>query len=331
MTIIVTFIARKSILHQSIPSSSTPDVANIFNVQINPKITQFQPSTMTPSSSLFGYEIIKQLQFNYTSSTDYIQNTEIFNDYASFKMYSDTLETVDINNRGIANQIINIIEWVLSITNQSITSFNAGWQFVVSTQLEHDVAVILESETSFYEKDFMQYLLFLLNNDICTESTNPNLLTMVDTFANKQFMDIVPSEIINENVASFGGGIGFGLQIYCDDALIFDGGAGGGGGYNVEDFPNIFEYGGGGGIQINNVTIGGGTGFETDQYVLDPNTDCDGFYGKGKEYFETLFIENKCDKLVVSSGGGSGSGFTTNNNDTDLVSWSYYFVNITLM
>ena len=332
MIIIISLIARKFIMHQqSVSNLSKPEVSNIFTIKINADLSQFQPSIMTPSTALFGYDMIKQNQFNYTNPTDYIQNTEIFNDYASFKIYGDSLKTVDINNRGIHNQIESILQWILSLTNRSINAFEARWQSVICTQLEHDVAIILESEATFYEKDFMKYLSFLLDNDICIELNNPGLLSIVDTFGNDAFHDIDINAIKNEGVESFGGGIGFGLQIYCDKQLIFDGGAGGGGGYNIEDYPSVFEYGGGGGIQINNVSVGGGTGFETDEYVLDCNADCTLFYGKETKYFKNLLDETECNEMVVSSGGGSGSGFSTKQNVTDLLAWSYYFVNITLV
>ena len=332
MTIIISFIARKFIImhQQSVFNPSNPDTSNIFTIKINPDLSQFQPSIMTPSTALFGYDIIKQKQFNYISPTDYVQNTEIFHNYASFKMYGDSLKTADINNRGIYNQIESILEWVLSLTHRSINAFEVGWQSVISTQLEHDVSIILESETTFYEKDFMQYLSFLLDNDMCIELNNPGVLSMVDTFGNNAFYDVDIDAVNNEGVESFGGGIGFGLQIYCDNQLIFDGGAGGGGGYNIEDYPSVFEYGGGGGIQINNVSVGGGTGFETKEYVLDSNADCTLFYEKELEYFKKLFDDKGCNELVVSSGGGSGAGFSTKGDKTDLVAWSYYFLNITL-
>eukprot|EP00483_Globobulimina_turgida_P005970 UN05980 len=156
---------------------------------------------------------------------------------------------------------------------------------------------------------------------------------MTDTFGNNQFDDInyakLKQILLQQSIDSFGGGIGFGIQIYCDDILIFDGGAGGGGGYNTMDNPNIFEYGGGGGIQINNICIGGGTGFESCKFKFDPNTNYKQFYDVELPYFKGLFVENrKCDMLRLLSGGGSGSGFTVYNK-TNLVSWSYYYPHIT--
>merc|ERR1712129_375488 len=129
---------------------------------------------------------------------------------------------------------------------------------------------------------------------------------------------------------SFGGGIGYGLQIYCDeeeDELIFDGGAGGGGGYNLEDIPQAFEYGGGGGVQIRNVSVGGGTGFEKDEWTLDHGADRKKFYDVEKPYLKKRLEScDKCKTLRIESGGGSGAGLTDVSGQTDLVAWSYYFV-----
>ena len=158
-----------------------------------------------------------------------------------------------------------------------------------------------------------------------------------------QEFDNLNMQKLSQEVDSFGAGIGFGIQIFCNNnenndelnELIFDGGAGGGGGYNWNDFPNVYEYGGGGGIQINNISIGGGTGYQYKEqrkhFIIDPNSDEKQFYEYEKPFYSDL-VRNKtrCNTLRIISGGGSGAGFTSLDNITNLAGWSYFAMNFTL-
>ena len=292
---------------------------------------------MIPSISSIGTGIIdnKKIEESSGYSESRISDKGHFLDYASFKQYASTIGHK--SNNGLPAHISSIIDWIMSSGNKTISSFECGWQTVQtfnaeSSKMQQKVASILKSETSFYGKQFMPYLKLLMDDDeISKHSNNTELLSMTDTFANDQFSGIDINEFIELQqfgAQSFGGGIGFGVQIYCnEDEKIFDGGAGGGGGYNLEDIPQAFEYGGGGGIQINNVSIGGGTGFEKDRYSLDKNADRKKFYDVEMPYFlKRMQSCDMCEALRIESGGGSGSGLTDLHGETDLVSWSYYFL-----
>eukprot|EP01083_Nonionella_stella_P064770 169116_1 len=292
----------------------------------------FRISAMTPSLAWIGYDVLSQIEYNHT---DYMHAHRVFAEYPSFEEYEPLNNTMD---RGIHNTLYRLVQWIVTASNRRrITSFNTEWQYVASTQMQQPMVSVLESETTFDDKELIQYLQQLTNEKDVNYTT---LLSMAETFGNNEFNDIDIEQLLQQEIQSFGAGIGLGVQIYCNDDLIFDAGAGGGGGYNTKDSPNTFECGGGGGIQINNismggnVSMGGGTGYEYDpnQYILDPNADPQSFYGVQVPYFNSCLIaKSKCQTLSILSGGGSGAGFTTTYNDTNLVSWAYYSLNMTLV
>eukprot|EP01084_Bolivina_argentea_P052705 96810_1 len=227
----------------------------------------------------------------------YDSGQAVFNNYDSFRdstQSSDSDTSISSPSYYIVQHTKQIIEWLLDASMRDIISFDAqyGYAFLKDTSSDDPIdkptdindqstnndannLSFLLKQISFEDKKFIKYLQSLLNG-----INEGQLWSYSYDFANKQFQFINVKQLL-QIYESFCVGIAFGIQIFCkqdtnEPFLIYNSGAGGGGGYNQQYNP-VFQYGGGGGIQLNNDSVSvGGTGYEhPDDWNIDDNVQVD--------------------------------------------------------
>jgi len=128
-----------------------------------------------------------------------------------------------------------------------------------------------------------------------------------------------------------GGGFGFGFQIFCGCQLVLSSGMGWGGGFQSAGHQIQGGQGGGGGIQLWNISSdnitkmraslgGGGGGALENPYGSqeDPDQFVDAAFVRMDDLFSAFSVQiKKCPfgELSISAGGGGGYGFSANFTD----------------